>query len=259
MVAADIRLATDEELLRRYATSRDPELRSELLDRYMGFARAMALRYEGRGEATADLVQVASLGLINAVDRFDPDRGRPFLAFASPTVLGELRRHFRDRVGTLRLPRSLQERTSQVDEATTRLGEELGRAPTADEIATELDVEREDVLDALEAASSRRVRSLDGPGGVFPDGERETLGERLGQEDAGFEHVEDWGTVLQLLPELSDLERRALSLRLVDDLTQSEIGKRLGCSQMQVSRILRRSLERLRVAYEEEMERPSSG
>jgi RNA polymerase sigma-B factor len=259
MVAPDIHLATEEELLRRYAQTKDPRLRSEILERYIGFARAMAHRYEGRGEPTADLVQVASLGLINAIDRFDPERGRPFLAFATPTVLGELRRHFRDKVWTLRLPRSLQERTIQVDEAATKLGEELGRAPTADEIASALGVEREDVLDALQAASSRRVRSLDAPSGVFLEGEQETLGERLGQVDAGFEHVEDWGTVLQLLPELSDFERTALSLRLVDDLTQSEIGKRLGCSQMQVSRILRRSLERLRTAYEEELERAPSG
>ncbi len=259
MVAPDIHFASDEELLRRYAMQRDPEARTEILRRYMGFARAMALRYEGRGESTEDLIQVASLGLVHAVERFDPERGRPFLAFASPTVLGELRRHFRDRALPLRLPRSLQERTHDVDETITALTRELGRPPTADEIAGHLGLEREDVLDALEASSSRRVRSLDAPAAPGPDGEREVLVERLGSEDPAYEHVENWSTVVQLLPELSEIERRALRLRLAEDLTQSQIGERLGCSQMQVSRMLRRSLDRLREAYEDEAAPPGPG
>jgi RNA polymerase sigma-B factor len=254
MVAADIRFAPEEELFRRYASDRDPQVRAELVHRYLGFARAMALRYEGRGEAVDDLVQVASLGLIGAIERFEPDKGKPFLAFAAPTVLGELRRHFRDRVLPLRLPRALQERTAELDQATSSLTRELGRPPTADELADQLGLEQEDILEALQAASARRIRSLDAPAAAWSDSEPEPLGERLGEADPGYEHVENWNTVVQLLPELSDRERAALRLRLVDDLTQTEIGNRLGCSQMHVSRMLRRSLDRLRQAYEDGIE-----
>jgi RNA polymerase sigma-B factor len=245
-------LASDEELLRRYHETRDPAVREELVGRYMQFARSMALRYRGGSEPTDDLVQVASLGLVNAIDRFDPTRGIPFLAFAAPTVLGELRRHFRDRVWNLRLPRGLQERVSKVDEVITKLTGELERSPTIPEIAEALGVDEDEVLEAFTAANARRTASLDAP--VASDEPDEaTLGAQVGDEEAGYEKVEAWATISEGIPSLSERERLVLRLRFVDDLTQSQIADRIGHSQMHVSRILRGALAHLR----EELELPA--
>jgi RNA polymerase sigma-B factor len=242
------RFATEDALLRRFAATRDPAVRDELVERFQRFAVAMARRYEGRGEPLEDLIQVANLGLVAAINRFDPEKGTPFPSFAAPTMLGELRRHFRDRVMPLRPPRSLQERITKVEGSIEELTSQLARSPTVEEVAGALELADEDVLEAMEAGSRRRVKSLDAPvaagDGVAP------IVETVGRVDPGYELVEDWQTVIELLPALSDDERAALRLRFVDGLTQSEIGKRLECSQMQVSRMLRRSLERLRAAYE---------
>ena len=235
-------LADDQELLRRYHRLREPAVREELVRRYLPFARSMALRYRGGSEPTEDLIQVASLGLVNAIDRFDPDRGIPFVAFAAPTVLGELRRHFRDRVWNLRLPRGLQERVSKVEEAITKLTARLERAPTMRE---------DEVLEAFAAGDARRTMSLDQPVGSA-ESEELTIGERIGAEEAGFEGVEQRATIAKGLPALSERERLVLRLRFVEDMTQSQIAERIGHSQMHVSRILRAALERLRTAVEEE-------
>jgi RNA polymerase sigma-B factor len=239
-------LADDAELLRRFHATRDPAIREELVNRYMQFARSMALRYRGGSEPTEDLIQVASLGLVNAIDRFDPERGIPFLAFAAPTVLGELRRHFRDRVWNLRLPRGLQERVSKVDEAITKLTTKLERSPTVSEIAGALDLSEDDVLEAFTAASARRTASFDAPVGSGDSGEDTHLGERIGSEEPGYERVETWATIADGLPVLSDRERTVLRLRFVEDMTQSQIAEEIGHSQMHVSRILRGALARLR-------------
>jgi RNA polymerase sigma-B factor len=218
----------------------------------MQFARSMALRYRGGSEPTDDLMQVASLGLVNAIDRFDPTRGIPFLAFAAPTVLGELRRHFRDRVWNLRLPRGLQERVSKVDEVITKLTGELERSPTVPEIATALGVPEDEVLEAFTAAHARRTASLDAPiASDEPD--QATLGSQVGDEELGYEKVEAWATISEGIPSLSERERLVLRLRFVDDLTQSQIAERIGHSQMHVSRILRGALARLR----EELDLPA--
>ena len=157
---------SDEELLRRYSTDRSPARREELVRRFMPLARSLALRYRRQTESLDDLVQVAGLGLVKAIDRFDPAHERGFAAFAVPTILGELRRHFRDHVWTLRLPRGLQELTMKVDEATSTLTEELGRVPTPTEVAARLGISVEDVLEALEAGHARRTLSLDAPNPV---------------------------------------------------------------------------------------------
>ncbi len=238
-------LAGDEELLRRYHATRDPAVREELVERYMQFARSMAFRYRGGSEPTEDLIQVASLGLVNAIDRFDPERGIPFLAFAAPTVLGELRRHFRDRVWNLRLPRGLQERVSKVDEAITKLTGELERSPTLAEISKALGIAQDEVLEAFTAANARRTASLDAPVAADEPDEA-TLGAQVGDEEAGYERVEAWATIAEGIPSLSERERMVLRLRFVDDLTQSQIADRIGHSQMHVSRILRGALARLR-------------
>jgi RNA polymerase sigma-B factor len=238
-------LASDEDLLARYHRLREPEVREELVRRYMPFARSMALRYRGGSEPTEDLIQVASLGLVNAIDRFDPERGIPFIAFAAPTVLGELRRHFRDRVWNLRLPRGLQERVSRVDEAIRKLTGELERAPTVREIAASLELSEDDVLEAFAAGDARRTMSTDQPVGGA-DVDEMTVGDRIGAEEAGFETVEQRVTIVSGLPALSERERLVLKYRFVDDMTQSQIAEKIGHSQMHVSRILRGALERLR-------------
>jgi RNA polymerase sigma-B factor len=243
-------LADDEELLRRYHRLREPAVREELVRRYLPFARSMALRYRGGSEPTEDLIQVASLGLVNAIDRFDPERGIPFVAFAAPTVLGELRRHFRDRVWNLRLPRGLQERVTKVEEAIAKLTGRLERAPTVREIATYLELPEDEVLEAFAAGDARRTMSLDQPVGSA-ESEELTIGERIGAEEVGFEGVEHRATIARGLPALSERERLVLRLRFVEDMTQSQIAERIGHSQMHVSRILRAALERLREAVEE--------
>lgn len=249
-------LASDDELLRRYHDTRDPAVREELVRRYMQFARSMALRYRGGSEPTEDLLQVASLGLVNAIDRFDPSREIPFLAFAAPTVLGELRRHFRDRVWNLRLPRGLQERVGRVDSVITKLTAELERSPSVPEIAAALGLTEEEVLEAFTAANARRTASLDAP--ISSDEPDEaTLGAQVGDEEAGYKRVEAWETLSGGLPSLSERERTVLRLRFVDDMTQSQIAERIGHSQMHVSRILRGALARLREELEPDPDQAS--
>jgi RNA polymerase sigma-B factor len=238
------KLSSDEGLLKRYHSTGDPALREELVNRYLPFARGLAMRYRSGSEPSEDLIQVASLGLVNAIDRFDPKRGVPFTAFAAPTILGELKRHFRDRVWTMRVPRSLKERIAEVEEAITKLTGVLQRSPTVEEVAERLEPSEVDVLEALEASDTRSPLSLDHPGPVESDDA--PAGEWIGAEDEHYEIVEDRATVEQALPALSERERLVLHLRFVDDWTQSQIAERIGCSQMHVSRILRRTLQRIR-------------
>jgi RNA polymerase sigma-B factor len=241
-----IHLEDEKVLLRRYAETRAPAIRDELVRRFMPLARSLAMRYRRRSESLEDLVGVANLGLIKALDGYDPDRGRPFAAYAVPTILGELRRHFRDHVWTLRLPRGLQELTMEVDEATSNLTEEHGRLPTAAEIGERLGISTEDVLEALEAAHARRTMSLDAP--RVAEEEATPTVETLGRVEGGYERVE-----ADLVAENAGLDTRewdVLRLRFEDELTQREIGRRLGVSQMQISRISRRALWKLLVAVQ---------
>ena len=179
---------------------------------------------------------------MGAIDRFDPYRGVPFAAFAGPTILGELRRHFRDRVWTLRVPRGLQERIRDVEDSITKLGSDLERSPTVAEVADELGIE-DDVLEAMEAGDARRTISLDQPA-VGDDLGDSSIGDRVGGEDPGYELVEERSAITAGARVLTDLEREVLRLRFVEDLTQSKIAEQVGYSQMHVSRILRRALER---------------
>ena len=209
--------------------------------RNMAFAKRLALRYRGASESLDDLLQVANIGLLNAVDRFDPDRGIPFTAFASPTILGELKRHFRDRVWTVRVPRGLHDRMADVDKAITELTKELQRSPSVAQIAERLELEMGDVLEVLEANHNRRPLSLDRPAGG-DDAEEAAPSEWIGDEDEGFELVEGRIALDAALPYLDERERLVLRMRFVDDMTQSQIAERVGHSQMHVSRILRRAL-----------------
>jgi len=249
--SAEEHLASDRELWRRYARNRDPAVREELVRRNMAFAKRLALRYRGASESFDDLLQVANLGLLNAVDRFDPERGIPFTAFASPTILGELKRHFRDRVWTVRVPRGLHDRMAEVDKAMTELTKELQRSPSVGEIAERLGLEQTDVLEVLEANHNRRPLSLDRPAGG-EDSDDAPPAEWVGEEDERFELVEGRIALDAALPYLEERERVVLRLRFAEDMTQSQIAEQIGHSQMHVSRILRRALSRIRERIEEE-------
>lgn len=245
------KLAGERELWKRFARDRDPAIREELVRRNLPFAKRLALRYRGASESFDDLLQVANLGLVNAVDRFDPERGIPFTAFASPTILGELKRHFRDRVWTVRVPRGLHDRMAEVEKAITELTKDLQRSPSVGEIATRLELEQTDVLEVLEANHNRRPLSLDRPAGA-EDSDEAPAAEWIGSEDEGFELVEGRIALDAALPFLDERERLVLRLRFADDMTQSQIAERIGHSQMHVSRILRRALARIRERIDEE-------
>jgi RNA polymerase sigma-B factor len=247
------RLAGEAELWRRFASTRDPAIREELVRRNLPFAKRLALRYRGASESFDDLLQVANLGLINAIDRFDPEREIPFTAFASPTILGELKRHFRDRVWTVRVPRGLHDLMAEVDKAITELTKELQRSPSVPEIAERLEVEQTDVLEVLEANHNRRPLSLDRPAGA-EDGDEAPPAEWVGAEDEGFDLVEGRIALDAALPYLDERERLVLKLRFAEDMTQSQIAERIGHSQMHVSRILRRALARIREQIREQQQ-----
>ncbi len=248
-IRMDGHLADENELLRQYAETHDPRLKEELVKRFLPLARSLALRYRGASEQLEDLIQVASLGLVKALDGFDLERGRSFIAYAAPTILGELRRHFRDRVWELRLPRGLQERTMAVQEAAQKLAEEHGQTPTVAQIAERLEITEEEVSEALQAEEARRTLSLDVPRSR-EDSESVPMIETVGKAETGFDRVE-----AQFAAEgapLTERERTVLRLRFEHDLNQYEIGRRLGVSQMQVSRIMRKALRKLLDAVQAE-------
>ncbi len=227
----------------RFSESRDEHLRASLIEAHIGLAEHLARRFTHRGEPYDDLVQVSSLGLIKAVDRFDPERGVEFTTYATKTILGELKRHFRDKGWAIRAPRRVQELYLHLGQAIGQLSQELGRSPTIRELALETGASEDDVIEALEAGQAYRSASLDSAG---PD--EEGLGSRLGVEDERFGDAE-WRAVLGPHIELlTERDREILRLRFVDGLTQSEIASRIGISQMHVSRLLTRSLATLRHA-----------
>jgi RNA polymerase sigma-B factor len=242
------RAREDRRLLERYHRHRDPAAREALVERFLPLARQLARRYQRGGEPLDDLIQVASLGLLKAIDRFEPNRPTAFSSFAVPTILGELKRHFRDRGWSVRVPRDLQELAVRVDRVTEDLALQLGRAPTPAEIASHIGTTTEQVLEAREAAGAYRAVSLDRPRDDEDEGE---IVDTMGVEDPGFGLAEDAATVERLMAVLSDREREVLRLRFAEDLTQAEIGARIGVSQMHVSRLIRQSIARLREEAEQ--------
>jgi RNA polymerase sigma-B factor len=235
----------NDELFVRWQRDGDPRAREELVDRFLPLARNLARRYAGAREPFDDLLQVASLGLVKAIDRFDTERGAAFSSFAVPTILGELKRYFRDLGWSVHVPRGAQEQALKVQEAQERLTSRSGRPPTVAELAEYLELSVEEVLDALETAAAHHSASLDAP---REDGEEESgsLVDVFGQEDPRFDLVNESVTITAAATELSARERRVLALRFVGDMTQTQIAQEIGVSQMQVSRILRRALARLR-------------
>jgi RNA polymerase sigma-B factor len=241
------RAREDRALFERYLATRDPQMRDALVERFLPLARQLARRYQRAEEPFDDLVQVASLGLVKAVDRFDTSRDVAFSSYAVPTILGEIKRHFRDRTWSVRVPRDLQELTLKVDKAVTELSKDLHRSPSVSEIGEVVDATEEQVMEALEAAGAYRATSFDAPRSTEDDG-GETLGDTVGLEERGFDVAEDRATLARLLQTLPAREREVLRLRFEQDMTQAEIGEIVGVSQMQVSRLIRQSIGRLRAA-----------
>jgi RNA polymerase sigma-B factor len=227
------------------STSEQSAVRQRLIVEHAPVAEHIAGRFRNRGQPMEDLEQVAAVGLIHAVDRFDPERGTDFLSFAVPTITGEVRRYFRDATWSMRVPRRLKELTAAIMSATTALGQRLGRAPKASELAAELGRPIEEIYEGLSASEAYRSDSLDV---TFANGEDESLsaGERVGTEDGGLRSAEDRAALFPALAELPERERTIVVLRFFRDMTQTQIAKRLDISQMHVSRLLSASLATLR-------------
>jgi RNA polymerase sigma-B factor len=234
---------TERELFRRAAAG-DRLAREQLATRYMPLARSLALRYQRSTEPFDDLLQVASLGLVKAIDGFDPQREIAFSSYAVPTILGEIKRYFRDRTWAVRVPRGLQELSLRVDRAIGKLAEDLHRQPSVGEIATAVGCDEESVLEALQAGGAYRTVSFDAP--RRSDDDTTTLGESIGVDECGFDRAEERAMLTHLMAHITPRERAVLRMRFEEDLTQAEIGEVIGVSQMQVSRIVRQALDRLR-------------
>lgn len=232
-----------------FARLRDPHegsreralVRDELVSMHLPLVRHIAQRYADRGEPLDDVVQAGTVGLINAVDRFDPERGAAFSTYAVPTIVGSIRRHFRDTTWSVKVPRRLQELRGRIDAAHDRLGQQLGRSPTVAEVANMADLDPQDVLDALELSRVRETTSVD-----LPQSDGTAIADRFGDIDYSMSAVEDKETVDKLLRTLPERERTLVAMRFFDGLSQSQIAERVGISQMHVSRLLARSLERMR-------------
>lgn len=231
----------EDALFREYAANPAQSIRNRIVERYTGLAVSLARRFENRGEPLEDLIQVASMALVGAVERFDPDQGAAFSSFATPTILGELKRHFRDKTWSIKVPRGIKELHLRVAPAVAELHASLGRGPTIPEIAENLGVAEEDVIEAMEAGAAYK------PGAIStPDADGESREDRLlGEEDLGYANIEARVTVRSLMERLPERERTIVYLRYFEDLTQSEIADRIGVSQVHVSRLLREALARL--------------
>jgi RNA polymerase sigma-B factor len=236
---------TDPEVLDLFRNLKtDPSARERLTVAFQPLVEYLARRFAGRGEALEDLVQVANIGLLNAIDRFDPEREVQFSTYATATIVGGLKRHFRDKAWAVRVPRQLQELAVHMNKALPELTQELGRSPTIGEIAERLQVDEEDVVGAMDATQAYSTASLDAPTGTLGLTHADTFGE----DDPSLGLLDDWATIAPAVRELSDRDRRVLYLRFFRDMTQSEIAEEIGISQMHVSRILNRTIERLRDA-----------
>ena len=235
----------ERSLFVRWQCDGDEAAREELVGRFTPLTRSLARRYNRSSEPFEDLVQVAMLGLLKAIDRYDPERGFSFQSFAVPTVLGEMRRYFRDSGWALHVPRGSQERALKLRTVHEQLMDERGHAPTVEELAEYLDCETEQVLDSLQVLNAYDTVSLDAPRPGAAD-EDVTFAESIGEEDRRYDLVELDITVASALREITPRERAILRMRFVEELTQTQIAARVGISQMQVSRLLKRSLDQLR-------------
>jgi len=246
----------DKALLRRYHEDGDLQAREQLIEQYMSLVRSLARRYSYRGEQLEDLVQIGAIGLIKAIDRFDIDRGVELTTYATPNIIGEIKRHFRDKGWSVRVPRGLQELNVQLSKLVEQLTVQLGRSPTIAELAKGAGVEEEEVLEALESGRAYSSLSLSSGGGS-DDGEELDPLESIGTEEHQYDVSEDRAVLAPGFRVLDERERRILHLRFFEGLTQSQIAQQVGISQMHVSRLIRRSLEKIRdeIAAEEAPEK----
>jgi len=244
---------SDKVLLRRYHEEGDLAARQELIEQYMSLVRSLARRYSYRGEQFEDLVQIGAIGLIKAIDRFDLDRGVELTTYATPNIIGEIKRHFRDRGWSVRVPRGLQELNVQLSKLIEQLTVQLSRSPTIPELAKAAGVEEEEVLEALESGRAYTSLSLSVGGGGGDDDDLDPL-ESLGTEEHEYEVSEDRAILAPGFRVLDDRERTILHLRFFKGLTQSQIAQQVGISQMHVSRLIRRSLEKIREEIAEDEE-----
>jgi RNA polymerase sigma-B factor len=231
----------DRDLFLRYRQDGDMHARDQLVERFLPLARQLARRYQRASEPLDDLLQVASLGLIKAIDRFDLEREIAFSSYAVPTILGEIKRYFRDRTWAVRVPRDLQELTLKVDRAVAELADQRRRQPSVAEIGQAIGADDEAVLEALQAGGAYRAVSFDAPRGASDD-EPATLGDSI-----GVNRAEERATLASLLAGVTPREREVLRMRFEEDMTQAQIGEVIGVSQMQVSRVIRQALTRLRL------------
>ena len=236
---------SDRALLVRYHEQGDLQAREQLIEQYMGLVRSLARRYSHRGEQFDDLVQIGSIGLIKAIDRFDLDRGVELTTYATPNIIGEIKRHFRDRGWAVRVPRGLQELNVKLSKLVEQLTVQLGRSPTVPELAKAAGVEEEEVLEALESGRAYTSLSLS-VGGSGDDGDEVDPLESLGEIEHEYEVSEDRAVLEPGFRVLDQRERRILHLRFFEGLTQSQIAQQVGISQMHVSRLIRRALEKIR-------------
>src|SRR6266567_4270535 len=245
----------DRELLRRYHEQSDLSAREQLIEQYMSLVRSLARRYSYRGEQLEDLVQIGAIGLIKAIDRFDLSRGVELTTYATPNIIGEIKRHFRDRGWSVRVPRGLQELNVQLSKLIEQLTVQLSRSPTIPELAKAAGVEEEQVLEALESGRAYSSLSLNTGGGSDEDGELDPL-ESIGTEEHQYSVSEDRAVLAPGFRALDERERMILHLRFFEGLTQSQIAQQVGISQMHVSRLIRRSLEKIREEIASDQELP---
>jgi RNA polymerase sigma-B factor len=237
---------SDRDLLRRYHENGDTSAREQLVERHLPLVRSLARRYAGRGESLEDIEQVGAIGLLKAIDRYDLEREVSLTTYATPNVVGEIKRHFRDKGWAIRVPRGLQELNAKMSSTIERLTIKLERSPTIAEIATELETTPEQVLEAMEAGSAYSTVSLStGPGGGGDDDDFDPM-ESIGTEDEEYERTEQRASLEPALDALPEREREILRMRFEDGLTQTQIAERVGISQMHVSRLIRKSLSRMR-------------
>jgi len=245
---------SDRELLREYHDRGNVSAREELIERYMSLVRSLARRYAYRGEQLEDLVQIGAIGLIKAIDRFDVARGVELTTYATPNIIGEIKRHFRDKGWSVRVPRGLQELNVQLSRLVEQLTVQLGRSPTIQELAHAAQVDEEEVLEALESSRAYTSLSLSAGAGGDDDEDLDPL-ESIGSEEPRYEISEDWAAIEPGLRALDDREKAILHLRFFSGLTQSQIAQQVGISQMHVSRLIRRALQKIR----DEVERQERG
>jgi len=243
------------QLLASYATDRDPKIKDELVAQHLNLVRYLAGKFSNRGENLEDLVQVGCLGLIKAIERFDPERGTEFTTYATPTIVGEIKRHFRDKGWAIKVPRRLQEFNASVAKTTEELTSQLGRVPTPDEIAKKLDVNAEDVLEAQELGQSYNLLSIDSELDADDSRKTSSLLDYLGRDDFQLEQVEDRLALHRAFSSLPERERLLMYLRFFENRSQSEVAKVLNISQMHVSRLQARSLETMRQALSQQRNR----